>query len=50
MKYGDCYFCGGEIVENKTKEMINRDNNWRNPFGDGKAGERIVEVIMERFQ
>lgn len=20
---------------------------WKNPFGDGKAGERIVEVIME---
>ena len=39
-----------ESIVSKTKEMINRDNNWRNPFGDGKAGEGIVEVIMERFQ
>lgn len=27
--------------------MLSRENNWINPFGDGKAGERIVKVIME---
>ena len=26
--------------------MLSRKNNWRNPFGDGKAGERIVEVVV----
>jgi len=31
-----------DTVLNATKEMISRNNNWRNPFGDGKAGERIV--------
>jgi len=36
-------------VLSKTKEMIERNNNWENPFGDGTAGERIVE-ILERFQ
>jgi len=25
--------------------MLGKDNNWGNPFGDGKAGERIAEVI-----
>ena len=25
--------------------MLGRENNWRNPFGDGKAGERIVSII-----
>ena len=28
-----------------VKIMLNRENNWINPFGDGKAGERIVKII-----
>lgn len=27
--------------------MLSRQNTWLNPFGDGKAGERIVGIIME---
>ena len=27
--------------------MLGKENNWRNPFGDGKAGERIVDIIKE---
>ena len=30
-----------------AKLMLNRENDWRNPFGDGKAGGRIVEIVME---
>jgi UDP-N-acetylglucosamine 2-epimerase (non-hydrolysing) len=30
-----------------TKMMLVRENNWRNPFGDGKAGRRITKIIME---
>ncbi len=30
-----------------AKLMLNRENDWRNPFGDGKAAERIVDIIME---
>lgn len=26
--------------------MLDRENNWRNPFGDGKAGERIASILM----
>lgn len=37
-----------ESILSKTKEMINRDNNWKNPFGDGKAGERIIKILMTK--
>jgi len=33
-----------------SKEMMDKERNWINPFGDGKAGERIVEAIREGFQ
>ena len=29
-----------------VKFMLSRENNWTNPFGDGKAGERIVNIIV----
>jgi UDP-N-acetylglucosamine 2-epimerase (non-hydrolysing) len=30
-----------------TGLMLNKENKWSNPFGDGRAGERIVKIIME---
>jgi len=36
-----------ERIVSKTKEILNRENKWRNPFGDGRAGERIVEIWKE---
>jgi UDP-N-acetylglucosamine 2-epimerase (non-hydrolysing) len=36
-----------ESIVSKTKEMMDRDNNWENPFGDGNAGKRIVEILNE---
>jgi UDP-N-acetylglucosamine 2-epimerase (non-hydrolysing) len=30
-----------------TTLMLNKENKWSNPLGDGTAGERIVEIIME---
>jgi UDP-N-acetylglucosamine 2-epimerase (non-hydrolysing) len=35
----------GRIVE-CTQIMLSKENNWKNPFGDGKAGERIVKILM----
>jgi len=29
-----------------SKAMLGRDNNWQNPFGDGTAGRKIVEILM----
>ena len=28
-----------------SKVMLGRENNWQNPFGDGKAGERIAKIL-----
>jgi len=28
-----------------TRLMLDKENKWNNPFGDGKAGERIVRVL-----
>jgi UDP-N-acetylglucosamine 2-epimerase (non-hydrolysing) len=29
--------------------MLNKKNNWRNPFGDGKAGEQIIKILNEIY-
>ena len=28
-----------------VKLMLNKGNNWLNPFGDGRAGKRIIEIL-----
>ena len=28
-----------------VKKMIDKKANWKNPFGDGKAGERIIKIV-----
>jgi UDP-N-acetylglucosamine 2-epimerase (non-hydrolysing) len=37
-----------EIVK-KADFMLNRDHKWQNPFGDGKAGEKIVKMLREEL-
>jgi len=32
------------MIEN-AKRMVQQGNEWRNPFGDGKAGESILEYL-----
>jgi UDP-N-acetylglucosamine 2-epimerase (non-hydrolysing) len=53
-----------EMILSKTKEMINRQTfkksltknaahaslSWENPFGDGKAGKRIVEILEQAYE
>jgi len=36
------------IVE-RTEHMLGVEKNWANPFGDGKAGERIVQILKDRL-
>ncbi|MBS7633229.1 UDP-N-acetylglucosamine 2-epimerase (non-hydrolyzing) [Candidatus Bathyarchaeota archaeon] len=36
------------IVE-KTERMLEAKRDWLNPFGDGKAGKRIVEILKKNF-
>jgi UDP-N-acetylglucosamine 2-epimerase (non-hydrolysing) len=35
-----------EIV-NAAQQMLGRTRTWKNPFGDGKAGERIVGILKK---
>jgi len=32
-----------------AKLMLGKVNSWENPFGDGKAGERIIEILRSKF-
>ena len=31
----------------KVRQMLNRPRDWENPFGDGRAGERIAKHLAE---
>jgi len=37
-----------EIVK-KVDFMLNKGRGWPNPFGDGKSGKRIVEILREKI-
>ena len=32
-----------------VSEMINKDKNWVNPYGDGKTAEKIIKIIQKEF-
>jgi UDP-N-acetylglucosamine 2-epimerase (non-hydrolysing) len=32
-----------------SHQMLGRKNGWSNPFGDGRAGERIVSILEEKI-
>ena len=34
----------------KVSIMLERPRNWANPFGNGKAGERIVKILLDYFR
>lgn len=36
-------------ILNKTMLMINKNRDWENPFGDGKAAEKIVRIISREL-
>ncbi|MEM1672684.1 MAG: UDP-N-acetylglucosamine 2-epimerase (non-hydrolyzing) [Archaeoglobaceae archaeon] len=36
-----------ERILSSVKKMIERKNKWQNPFGDGKAAERILKITLE---
>jgi len=38
-----------KILES-VKLMVNKRNNWINPFGDGKAGEKIIEILERQLR
>ncbi len=38
-----------EGILEKTEYMLGIERDWANPFGDGKAGERIIQILMDRL-
>lgn len=34
-------------VLDATKRMLEREGDWENPFGDGTAGEQIIDTILD---
>ena len=36
-----------KILE-KSKEMVNKEHKWENPFGDGTAGKKIIDIIVNK--
>ena len=42
--------CNPDAIFNNTLLMINKDKNWKNPFGDGKSGERIINIITNLME
>ena len=36
-----------EKILEGARTMLGRSRDWENPFGDGRAGERIVEITMD---
>jgi len=30
-----------------TSKMLNRKRNWKNPFGGGKSGKKIIEILTK---
>lgn len=37
-----------EVLECAKLMINNREKNWKNPFGDGEAGRRIIKILKER--
>jgi len=33
-----------------VEQMVNKNREWKNPFGDGRAGERIAKVCLEELE
>lgn len=36
-------------ILSKTSEMLERSITWSNPFGDGRAGKKIINIIMKNI-
>jgi UDP-N-acetylglucosamine 2-epimerase (non-hydrolysing) len=36
-----------EDIVRRAGDMLNKNNGWQNPFGDGHAGERIIDITIK---
>jgi len=37
-----------KILKSSLK-MLKQKRNWKNPFGDGRAGEKIIKILINKF-
>jgi len=37
-------------ILSSVSKMLMKKNNWKNPFGDGKSGEKIIKVLIDKFK
>ena len=35
-------------ITDAADRMLAHNRSWKNPFGDGKAGDRIVDIVSSR--
>lgn len=42
--------CDGWMIVDGVRKMIEKDGDWGNPYGDGKASERIVDIVINQGQ
>lgn len=33
-----------------SRKMINKEKDWKSPFGDGRAGEKIIKILEKNFK
>lgn len=50
LRIGSNMLAGAEPVRivQCAEAMLGNKNSWENPFGDGRAAKRIVEIVMDR--
>jgi len=36
-----------QIIVDKSRIMLDKKTDWKNPYGDGHAGRRMVDVLVE---
>ena len=37
-----------DVIVTAARTMSQRRGGWKNPFGDGRSGERIVDLLLSR--
>ena len=42
--------CDGDKILEASKKMIDRKTTWENPFGDGRAGKRIIKIVRNSMK
>ncbi len=38
------------VIFNNTREMLSRKGKWKNPFGNGESGKKIIKILNRYFK